>query len=143
RGVIYDWKTGPHRPKASFFARSFQTVVYRYVLKQAGHKYSPKGGFSTGDISIIYWNPRYPDEAVPLAYSEEDFQRDEKVLRQTIGEIQDKPYEQFFATADTQKCAYCVYAPICHGTGVDFRRLEELEDELDLDWESIEEFVLE
>ena len=143
RGVIYDWKTGHHRPKASFFARSFQTVVYRYVLKQAGHKYSPKGGFSTGDISIIYWNPRYPDEAVPLAYSEEDFQRDEKVLRQTIGEIQDKPYEEFFATADTQKCAYCVYAPICHGTGVDFRRLEELEDELDLDWESIEEFVLE
>lgn len=143
RGVIYDWKTTPHRPKASFFSRSLQTVVYRYVLKQAGHKYSPRGIFSPEDISIIYWNPRFPDEFVTLAYSREDFKRDEKILRKMIEEIKNKPYEEFFATADEQKCSHCVYAPICHGTSVDFSQLEEPEDELELDWESIEEFALE
>jgi len=143
RGVIYDWKTTPHRPKASFFARSLQTIVYRYVLRRAGSKYSPKGGFSSRDISVIYWNPRYPAEVDPLGYSEEDFQRDEKILRQMIGEIKAKPYEEFYATSDIKKCAYCVYAPICHGTRVNYRQLEELEDELDLDWESIDEFVVE
>jgi CRISPR/Cas system-associated exonuclease Cas4 (RecB family) len=143
RAVIYDWKTTPHKPRASFFAKSLQTIVYRYVLKQAGKQYSPKGGFSTEDISMIYWNPRYPKEVEPLGYNEEDFQRDEKILRQMIEEIKEKSYEEFYATGDTKKCGYCVYAPICHGTAVDYSQLEEVEDELDLDWDSIEEFVLE
>ncbi|MFO7153275.1 MAG: PD-(D/E)XK nuclease family protein [Bacillota bacterium] len=143
RAVIYDWKTTPHQPKASFFARSLQTIVYRYVLKQAGQKYSPKGDFSSEDISMIYWNPRYPHAVEPIGYHEEDFRRDEKILRQLIEEIKGKPYEEFYATGDTKKCTYCVYAPICHGTSVDYRRLEEVEDELDLDWESIEEFAWE
>ena len=69
--------------------------------------------------------------------------RDEKIIRQKIEEIKERHYEEFYATGDMKKCGYCVYAPICHGTTTDYRHLEEVEDDLDLDWDSIEEFVFE
>ncbi|MBM7855097.1 radical SAM protein with 4Fe4S-binding SPASM domain [Desulfohalotomaculum tongense] len=143
RAVIYDWKTALGRPKSQYYRQHIQTIVYRYLLVKAGGFLSPRGAFSPADISMIYWNPRYPRLVEPLAYSEDKYQRDADMIEKKIKEIESRDYDQFYATGDQKKCRHCEYSPICHGRPMAADLSEEVEEELDIDWDDIDEMLFE
>ncbi|AZR73329.1 hypothetical protein BBF96_08000 [Anoxybacter fermentans] len=139
RVVIYDWKTNNSRPLTNYYRNHLQTITYRYVLAKAGRVYSPTGIFRPEDISVIYWNPRYPNYVEPIGYSQKQFVKDELFLIKLISEIKSLDYDQFIATGDQKRCIYCEYRPICHGKRAIHVEIEEEDMDFDLDWESIEE----
>lgn len=139
RGIIFDWKTTPGKPKPQYYSIHIQTIVYRYILAVAGGIYSPKGKFPPQDISMIYWNPRHPGTVHPLAYSQELLQRDQDLIVRLIYEIENRKYEDFYATGDQGKCVYCEYSPICHGRPALYN-IEDEEENIDLGWDDIDEF---
>ncbi|MBO8137991.1 MAG: PD-(D/E)XK nuclease family protein [Desulfotomaculum sp.] len=144
RAVIYDWKTAPTPPKNHYYRRHMQTIVYCYLLVKAGGMYAPGGRFSPGDISMIYWNPRFPKAVEPLVYSEEKYHKDERIIRAKIKEIESREYEDFYATSNEKICRYCEYSPICHGKpAVIEDDYEEEEEHLNFDWNDIDETIFE
>ncbi|MGM0501884.1 MAG: PD-(D/E)XK nuclease family protein [Bacillota bacterium] len=141
RAVIYDWKTYARNSKASFLKRSLQTIVYRYLLVAAGSDFSPTGNWEPQDITLIYWNPRYPDSSIEFPYSEEQFLKDQRKIKGLIKRIRETNYgvdEDVLATSDETNCLYCEYRPICHGEPA--LEIEPKEEDLDLteDWDEIE-----
>ncbi|MDA8234776.1 MAG: PD-(D/E)XK nuclease family protein [Clostridia bacterium] len=141
RAVIYDWKTNGSRPTAAFWRKDFQTRVYLYLLCRAGGAYSPKGGFTPEDISMVYWNPNHPGAIEPLAYSEKQLLADEKLFRETIEKLEGLDFEDFGPTPDQRQCRFCEYAPICHGERAMELEMVEEDLDIDLDWESIGEIA--
>ncbi len=137
--IIYDWKTNTTLPKINYWRKHLQTIVYRYVLSKVGGVYSPQGVVHPDDVTMIYWNPRYPGVIEPLSYNYNEFLRDEAFLQDLISVIKDKDYEEFMATGDQKRCAYCEYCPICHGKRAVQLELGEEDMDFDLDWENIDE----
>jgi radical SAM protein with 4Fe4S-binding SPASM domain len=135
--VIYDWKTSPGRLKREHWENNFQTLVYRYLLAKAGGDYAPKGSWEPEDITLIYWNPRYPGQKLEFYYNRTKFKRDEERLSQVIAEIKKRDYDEFYA-ADSKVCRYCEYRPMCHGQEPEEKELAEEDLDLDLDWDSVE-----
>ncbi|MCK8825662.1 PD-(D/E)XK nuclease family protein [Fuchsiella alkaliacetigena] len=137
--VIYDWKTNSKPSKKEYRRKNIQTMVYRYVLAQAGGVYSPTGSFEPEDISVIYWNPRFPKQVEPISYHAQQVLKDQRTLEDKITQIKNQDYDNFLATTDEKICAYCEYRPICHGKRT--LQLDQEDDELDLDfdWDTVEE----
>lgn len=142
RVIIYDWKTNAGRPLTNYWRNHLQTIVYRYVLMKAGGAYAQWGAWRSEDLTMIYWNPRFPREVEPLVYTQKQFAKDEQFLRKLIQEIKQLPYDRFLAAGDQKKCHYCEYSPICHGNRAILLELEKEDMDFDLDWESIEGVIL-
>ncbi|MTI79738.1 MAG: PD-(D/E)XK nuclease family protein [Firmicutes bacterium] len=143
RAVIFDWKTNANKPKSQYYQRHMQTIVYRYLLAKAGEDFSPQNKLLPSDISMVYWNPRYPSMVEPISYTQERLANDEKLMKDKIREITGRSYEDFYATSDEKKCRYCEYSPICHGKPMLEDPLDEIDEELDLDWNDIDESLFE
>ncbi len=137
--IIYDWKTNHSRPKIEYWRNHLQTIVYRYLICKAGGVYSPYGAFKPEDVTMIYWNPRFPNEMEPLIYNPNQFMRDEAFLTKLLYEIKSLKYNEFMATGDQKRCKFCEYSPICHGQRALQVEVEEDEMDFDLDWESVDE----
>ncbi|WP_031515749.1 PD-(D/E)XK nuclease family protein [Desulfofalx alkaliphila] len=140
RAVIYDWKTNDRPLKEAYLAHHIQTILYRYLLVRAGGIYTPIGQLKPEDVSMVYWNPRYPNQPVSLAYNEKKYQSDEKNIRQKIKDIESRSYAEFYATSNVKNCAHCEYSPLCHGQPM-IEPPEGEEDELELAWDEIEEYT--
>lgn len=141
RAVIYDWKTYQSNSKVSFLKRSLQTIVYRYLLVKAGGDYAKNNKWEPQEITLIYWNPRFPDDSTRLPYSEEQFRRDEQKIEKLVAEIRDTEFavdEDILATSEKNNCLSCEYRPICHGEPA--LEIEPKEEDLELteDWDDIE-----
>ncbi|MCK4258015.1 MAG: PD-(D/E)XK nuclease family protein [Halanaerobiales bacterium] len=139
RIIIYDWKTNHSRPKIAYWRNHLQTIVYRYLICKVGGVYSPNGLLKPENITMIYWNPKFPNEIEPLPYNHNQFLRDESFLTKLIQEIKSLEYNDFLATGDQKKCKFCEYRPICHGQRALQVEIEEEEMDFDLNWESIDE----
>lgn len=138
RCVIYDWKTTPGHAYAQYHRNSWQTLLYRYVMSKAGGVYAPRGMWRPEEITMIYWNPRYPHEAEPLVYSAKLLRADEEKIGAQLQRIKALAYEHFAPTSHPGNCSRCEYSPICHGRRAVMLELEEEDADFDLDWESIE-----
>ena len=139
RVIIYDWKTNYRASSGVNRSNQLQTIVYLYVLAQAGRPYFPGNKLTAGDLSIIYWNPRFPGKVTTVRYGKEMLSRDAAFLIRKVTEIKRLPYDQFKATTQQRTCRYCEYRPICQGERADYLELAEGELDLELDWEAIEE----
>lgn len=137
--IIYDWKTNSKKPLRRYWRKHFQTIIYRYLLCKAGGIYSPKGLIAPEDVTMIYWNPRFPGTIEPIGYTQKEFSQDEKTLSKLLNEIVNLGYANFLATGNQKSCSFCEYSPICHGKRAVQLELEEEDMDLDLDWESIEQ----
>ena len=137
QAVIYDWKTNNHQLKREYWEHSYQTLVYRSVLQQAGGSFAPKGRWQPEQVSLIYWNPRYPEQELEFYYSREQFNRDQQRLEKLIMEIKDRDYDEFYGV-DNDSCLYCEYRPLCHGQDPLEIEREEEDIDLDLEWEDVE-----
>jgi len=136
RVVIYDWKTDRRRLSGNTCERALQTLVYRYLMGRAGSGYWGRP-VTPADVTMIYWNPRYPEDAITLQYDERRYRQDEGRLREAITEIDAKDRDSFLATTDQKTCQACEYSPICHGAS-QAEPEEDDYDDLSLPWDDIE-----
>lgn len=142
--VIVDWKTGARVPSQSQLRSRMQTIVYRYVLAQAGaHLY---GGESIPPerIRMDYVYLAQGGERLSLDYSAAQMRADEALLSEMIAKIEGA--HEFPLTDDERRCRFCNYRSLCDrgepGALEDFD-MDELEDEDDelfaLDFDQIAE----
>ncbi len=138
--VIYDWKTNDRPLGGGNWSQKLQTIVYLYVLAQAGRPYFPGNKLSGEDLSLIYWNPRFPGQLITVRYSKEMLQQHRDFLKSQLTEIKALPYEEFRATDKQAVCRRCEYRPLCHGQGADYLELvDDDELEAELNWEEIDQ----
>lgn len=137
--VIVDWKTGK-RPKRELLARRMQTIVYPFVLSQAGDWLNNGQPILPDRIRLIYW---YAEDGSTIEFqsSAEKLLADEALLASRINEI--KTAFDFPKTGDERRCRFCVYRSLCE-RGAMAGNLDELdEDEMmsgvSLDLDEIEE----
>jgi len=122
RATIFDWKTEKRMPRRSYLQKSAQTLVYRYMLCEAGGAYSPRGRFRPDEVTMIYWNPLFPSKWERMAYSETQFHKDQGYLQELSARILHTAPDMFLATTNEAACRSCEYQMVCHG-----RRSEQVE----------------
>jgi len=136
--VIVDWKTGARVPAKAYLAGRMQTVVYRYVLAQAGaHLYAGES-IPPERIRMDYVYVAGGGERLSFPYSSTQLGEDEALLSEIIAAI-DRA-EVFPLTDEERRCRFCSYRSLCDRGGAG--RLEDFDlDEYEEDDE--EAFALE
>ncbi len=132
--VIVDWKTGPRVPSRSYLAWRWQTVVYRYVLAQAGaHLYG--GPIPPERIRMDYFYVAVEGERrVSLDYSAAQLDEDEVRLQRILEAIKSRiqAADAFPLTTKEKRCRFCSYRAFCdRGEPGRFDDLEFAADETD------------
>lgn len=143
--IIVDWKTGSRMPPEATLRGRMQTIVYRYVLAQAGaHLYAGES-IPPERIRMDYVYVALGAERLSFDYSAAQMGEDEALLSQMIEAI-DRA-EAFPLTDDERRCRFCSYRSLCDRGGAgrleDFD-LDEYEDDeddeaLSLDFDQIAE----
>lgn len=140
RFIIYDWKTNKKPfPREDKFNNNMQSIVYLYVLAEAGKQYFSTANLQLDDISLIYWNPRFPKNIKTVKYNQRKYRDNKDFLTKKISGIKSLNYVDFMAINDEKICKYCEYRPICFAKKTELLALEEDDLNFELDWESIEE----
>lgn len=149
RVVILDWKTGRFRPKRDVLARRLQTIIYPYVLAEAGHALNGGMQITPEQIEMIYWFAEHPDQPERFQYDQEQHARNKETIESLLRAI--RAETTFALTPDERKCQYCEYRSFCNRgitagdfNGGDFTVLDventyELNDEFDFDFDQIAE----
>ncbi len=137
RIIIYDWKTGHKKLDCTKLAETTQTKLYLYQLAKAGQQIEKSFPIKPENISLIYWNPRFPDLSCQYAYHEKQFVADFNYLSDVIQKIMEA--DEFPLTDKLDTCRYCEYRPICRDKKPE--RLITPEDDLldNFSWSEIEE----
>ena len=109
--VIVDWKTGARAPSQSDLRGRMQTVVYRYVLAQAGaHLYAGES-IPPERIRMDYVYVARGGERISFDYSTAQLREDEALLSQMIWAIEHA--DEFPLTDDRRRCRFCSYRSLC------------------------------
>jgi hypothetical protein len=134
RAVIMDWKTALRRPKRETLERRLQTIVYPYVLANAGAHLNKGQPLAPEAISMVYWFAEFPQQPEIFIYSADQFAKDGAALESMAADILRRT--EFELTADLSRCRFCTYRSLCE-RGVkagDFREDSDDEsDDLDID----------
>lgn len=114
RAVIVDWKTAVNRPNTATLAQRMQTVVYRYLLVEAGAYYNGGVPLAPEQVAMVYWFANFPMQPERLPYSMAQYQLDKALLGNLVREI---ATEQTFPKVDEQDsarvCRFCNYRSLC------------------------------
>ena len=132
--VIFDWKTNEKHPKREWLAENPQTRVYPYLLVQAGAHLNEGSAFSPEQVKMVYWFAGYPDNPHRFPYSQAQYEADGEYLAALVGEIAGLGEDEFPLTEEVKRCQFCVYRSLCD-RGVNAGALDDLEDELEIDFE--------
>ena len=109
--VIVDWKTGTRLPTQAYLRRRMQTIVYRYVLAQAGaHLYAGRG-IPPERIRMDYAYVAQGGQRVSFEYSAAQMSEDETLLSQMIAAIDQA--DAFPLTDEERRCRFCSYRSLC------------------------------
>lgn len=104
QGVIVDWKTATRRTPREILADRLQTLVYPYVLVEAG-------GYTPEQVTMVYWFANFPDEPERFTYDTDQHRQAGARLQALITEIDER--QVFDLTTDTRRCDFCVYRSYC------------------------------
>ncbi len=143
RVTIIDWKTSRNVTRKTTLEKRLQTIVYRYVLAQAGAYLYNNNLIPPEHIKMVYWFVANDGETVEFDYSTEQMQADKEYLSGLISDIADA--NLFPLTADTNKCRFCSYRSLCNrgdkaGDWDDFDADEpDTVDSFDVDFDQIAE----
>ena len=147
RAVIVDWKTATRRPKREHLAKRLQTVVYPYVLVQAGAYLNGGKPFTPEQVEMVYWFADDPHNPERFAYSQAQYQADESTLLGLVEEITART--AFDLTAQEWRCKFCTYRSLCNrgisagdADSLDESLFDDLVDEddgIDFDFDQIAE----
>lgn len=137
--VIYDWKSGNHKPQLSQLLSRQQSHVYPFVLFSSRMQhFSQKEGLPSVEMS--YWYPLFPDVTLSFSYTQEMFDEDTVYYEGLLKEILTLNSEKYDRTTDEKRCAYCRYRSYCDrgisAAYLDPATLEDVEEqEFHLDFE--------
>ena len=143
--VIIDWKTGARVPPRSTLSGRMQTIVYRYVLAQAGaHLYAGES-IPPERIRMDYVYVARAGERLSFDYSAAQMREDEALLSGMIADIERA--DAFPLTDDERRCRFCSYRSLCdrgepgrlEEIDLDEYEAEEEDEELSLDFDQIAE----
>ncbi len=123
RAVIVDWKTAMKKTPPNILAGRVQTRLYPFILAN-----SLSGSLPPEHISMIYWFPNFPRDAVAFSYDAGKQERDLQFFTDLIGSIVATPAGGFARTDDTRACCFCTYRSLC-GRGETAGAFDPMEDE--------------
>ncbi len=137
RVTIYDWKVQGKPLNRKRLEQSYQTILYRYLLTRAGE--TVKGTpIKPEDISMVYWQPEFPDRPVRITYSTSLFEEDDRFIRNQIQKIMECDFTSLILkTTDERICKHCEFCSICNHYQPEQIAYDGIEPELE--WEEIEE----
>ncbi|MCE1254914.1 MAG: PD-(D/E)XK nuclease family protein [Anaerolineae bacterium] len=124
--VIFDWKTSRVHPKKEFMALRAQSIIYPFVLAEAG---LPSFMIQPEKIKMIYWYPNFPDKPDIISYDIKRHQHTAAILKDTISNILDTDQGSFLLTTDTRRCQFCNYRSLC-SRGEKAGKLDQLEEDV-------------
>ncbi|MYA21375.1 MAG: PD-(D/E)XK nuclease family protein [Gemmatimonadetes bacterium] len=141
RAWIFDWKTGRKKPEQAAYVQSWQTLVYRFVLVEAGAVLNEGRTLAPDDVALVYWHAQYPQALQPITYSAAEHERARALLSEAITAIETLPDAEAFAkTDDKGECQRCQFHTYCNRPAA---RSDDWDiDEDELDWEQIPEAEL-
>lgn len=150
RLIIVDWKTGPRPRNTTRLLNRLQSVVYPYVLVEAGETFNGSQPVQPERVTMIYWFADAPDDPLTLAYDVARHAANRERLVALVREIDtrcDENLEIWPLTEDVDRaCKFCTYRSLCNRGSIagDVDDLDEdlwLEQELDIDLEQIAEIA--
>lgn len=130
RAIIIDWKTSKHKPKRSQLAERLQTIIYRYLLAEAGADLNGGAPIPPEQIEMVYWFAEDPANPERFAYSTAQHNDTHERLASLTNEINAR--KDFDLTTDTHRCKFCTYRSLCD-RGVKAGNLEDMTESTSID----------
>ncbi len=112
RVVIADWKTSLNVPKRERLLDRLQTLVYRYVLVEAGHTLNDGKPITPDQVNMMYWFAVQPEHPILLGYDAVEHERTRALLTGMIKDIQRRceiGESAFELTNNLRRCDFCQY----------------------------------
>jgi hypothetical protein len=101
-------------------------------------------------ITMVFWNPRFPDEEQLWTYHERLYLEDRDEICAMIAAILKKPYRDFYGikpedgSLPPKGCGYCEYKQLCYGADGQKSGFSAVVDpERAFSWDDIEEICYE
>jgi hypothetical protein len=137
---IFDWKTGQRPQAAEILSQRVQTVLYRFLVVDAGQRWNNGQKWQAEQIEMIYWQAADPLQPVRLPYSASQYDGDRDFLSGLLGEITRLPEDGFEKTEDIRKCHFCHFRTFCErgyqpGSQSEFEKIQE---DTDIDLSTID-----
>ena len=117
--VIVDWKTGKGTPTRATLQRKQQTLIYPFVLVEAGPGL-PWGPVRPEQVEMRYWFTAAPAAPIAFRHDGREHERARQSLLHEIGAIlAGQSEDDFPKVEDTPAnrkafCAFCVYRSRCN-----------------------------
>jgi len=111
QAIIVDWKTSLRKPAPARLANRLQTIVYRYVLVEAGAFLNGGQPILPNQVEMIYWFAVEPGQPERFGYNATQHQESGAQLAALIAEINQR--KVFDLTTEVRRCAYCRYRSLC------------------------------
>ena len=136
--VIYDWKVQEKSLNRNRVENAYQTIIYRYLLARLGEIINGER-IKPENISMVYWQPTHPSNAVCINYSQEMYEKDGGFLKSEINKIMTCDFESSnLKTMDQKVCRYCEYCAICNDVNPDINSIV-IDEGFEFDWDEIGE----
>lgn len=112
---IVDWKTSQKPPNENWLNQRIQSILYPFILANAGEELFPAPKISPKDISMTYWFPENPQNEVHLPYSENLYRKHTQKLSKTLDSIQEifRGNGAWEKTDQLDHCRFCIYRSRC------------------------------
>ena len=141
--MIVDWKTTARRSTRAALEKRLQTLVYRFVLVEAGEGLNEGEPVAPSQVELIYWFANFPGQTETFSYSIEEHRLAGERLGALIAEIGETDRAEWPLTAELYRCTYCPYRTLCDReggeTGDPDAEIEGEQDPFDVDLEQIAE----
>ena len=117
--VIVDWKTGKGAPTRATLLLRQQTLVYPFVLVEAGAAL-PWGPVRPEQVEMRYWFTAAPDRPISFRYDGAQHDRARQTLTREIAAVLAGQVEADFPKIEDtpanrkQFCSFCVYRSRCN-----------------------------
>ncbi|MGQ9683525.1 MAG: PD-(D/E)XK nuclease family protein [Anaerolineae bacterium] len=114
--LIVDWKTGADATPRARLEDHPQTVVYRYLLAQAGAALNGGTPIAPERITMTYWFAAGHRPPESFSYDAARHASDSATLSAWVLDIASRADAEWPATDDERRCAFCAYRSYCRPT---------------------------
>ena len=113
RAVIVDWKTGRSPLNRAWLAARLQTLVYPYLLVEAGTHLNGGQPIPPSQVEMVYWSAAHPQDPVRFGYDPAAHAEAGERLEELLDQIAALDQDDFSLTEDLRHCRFCRYRSLC------------------------------
>ena len=117
RAVIVDWKTTEWRPERTELLARMQTLVYRYVLVEAGTELNSGQCLAPEQVELVYWFAGHPEHTERFGYDATAHAAAGQRLESLVAEIAALEMATWPLTSRANECRRCPYQTLCGREG--------------------------